>query len=179
MGDFGQDAGVTPYCFSKDILGFFNDHRESGPQFNVSSEERCFLTVPSLFWGARTYTWAQGEHPLLALLTPLPSASKFSQEVFHPGTYQAQPCLAFSGRPVLAYRVIWLPAKWHTRTFPSLKTSTTAIIIFDKLHFTAYFSHDELLASWHQVKSHVGPGQLIRRCCDHTVNWFMVPPTLV
>ncbi len=25
--------------------GIFNDHRESGPRFNVSSEGRCFLTV--------------------------------------------------------------------------------------------------------------------------------------
>ncbi len=24
---------------------FFNDHRESGPQFNVSSEGQCLLTV--------------------------------------------------------------------------------------------------------------------------------------
>ncbi len=23
--------------------GIFNDHRESGPRFNVSSERRCFL----------------------------------------------------------------------------------------------------------------------------------------
>ncbi len=45
MGKFGQDAEVTPLLFSKDILGFFNDHRESGPQFNISSEGRCLLTV--------------------------------------------------------------------------------------------------------------------------------------
>ncbi|KAI5106032.1 hypothetical protein C0J45_3729, partial [Silurus meridionalis] len=40
LGVFGQDAGAHPYSFSKDILGFFNDHRESGPRFNVSSEGR-------------------------------------------------------------------------------------------------------------------------------------------
>ncbi len=39
----------------------------------------------------------QGEHPLLASLTPLPAATKFSQEVPHPGTDQAQPCLASVG----------------------------------------------------------------------------------
>jgi len=36
--------GLHPYSFLKDILGF-NDHRDSGPQFNVSSEGRGFLTV--------------------------------------------------------------------------------------------------------------------------------------
>ncbi len=25
--------------------GIFNEHRESGPRFNVSSERRCLLTV--------------------------------------------------------------------------------------------------------------------------------------
>ncbi len=40
MGKFGQDAEVAPLPFSK---GIFNDHRESGPRFNVSSEGQCFL----------------------------------------------------------------------------------------------------------------------------------------
>ncbi len=35
--------GLHPYSFSKDILGFCNDHRESGPRFNISSEGWCFL----------------------------------------------------------------------------------------------------------------------------------------
>ncbi len=39
IGKFGQDAEVTPLLFSK---GIFNDHRESGPRFNVSCEGRCF-----------------------------------------------------------------------------------------------------------------------------------------
>ncbi len=39
MGKFGQDAGVTPLLFFEGHPGiFFNDHRESGAQFNVSSE---------------------------------------------------------------------------------------------------------------------------------------------
>ncbi len=37
--------GLHPYSFSKDILGFFFYHRESGPRFNISSERRCFFTV--------------------------------------------------------------------------------------------------------------------------------------
>ncbi len=28
--------------------GIFNDHRESGPRFNVSSERRCFLNYSVL-----------------------------------------------------------------------------------------------------------------------------------
>ncbi len=39
IGKFGQDAEVTPLLFSK---GIFNDHRESGPRFNVLCEGRCF-----------------------------------------------------------------------------------------------------------------------------------------
>ncbi len=36
--------GYTPTLYEK-CHGIFNDHRESGPWFNVSSERRCFLTV--------------------------------------------------------------------------------------------------------------------------------------
>ncbi len=31
--------------FMRSAMEFFYDHRESGPQFNVSSERQCFLTV--------------------------------------------------------------------------------------------------------------------------------------
>ncbi len=43
--EFGQDTGVTPLPFTSCAMGFFNDHRESGARFNVSSKRRCFLTV--------------------------------------------------------------------------------------------------------------------------------------
>ncbi len=43
MGIFVQDAGITPLLFFEGHPGIFNDHRESGPRFNVSSEGRCFL----------------------------------------------------------------------------------------------------------------------------------------
>ncbi len=42
MGEFGQDAEVTPLLFSKYILGFLMT-TESGPRFNVSCEGWCFL----------------------------------------------------------------------------------------------------------------------------------------
>ncbi len=42
---FGQDTWVTPLLFYEKCHGIFNDPRESGPRFNVSSERRCFFTV--------------------------------------------------------------------------------------------------------------------------------------
>ncbi len=36
--------GYTPTLYDE-CHGIFNDHRESGPRFNVSSKRRCFLTV--------------------------------------------------------------------------------------------------------------------------------------
>ncbi len=41
--EFGQDTEVTPLLFYEKCHGIFNDHRESGPRFNISSERRCFL----------------------------------------------------------------------------------------------------------------------------------------
>ncbi len=45
--------GLHPYSFFEGHLGIFNDHRESGPQFNVSSEGWCFLqySVPVTILG--------------------------------------------------------------------------------------------------------------------------------
>ncbi len=45
VGKFDQDAEVTPLLFFEGHPELFNDHRESGPRFNVSSERRCLLTV--------------------------------------------------------------------------------------------------------------------------------------
>ncbi len=43
VGEFGQEAEVTPLLFFEVHPGIFNDHRESGPRFNISSEGQCFL----------------------------------------------------------------------------------------------------------------------------------------
>ncbi len=40
MGKFGKEAGVTPLIFFDGPPGIFNDHRESGPRFNISLEGR-------------------------------------------------------------------------------------------------------------------------------------------
>ncbi len=44
-GQWANLARVTPLLFFKGHAGIFNDHRESGPRFNVSSERRKFLSV--------------------------------------------------------------------------------------------------------------------------------------
>jgi len=91
--------GLHPYSFKRHP-GIFCDHRQSGPRFNVSSEGRCSfdsIVSPSLYWGIRTHTdhrvstpcWP---HEHLFLQKPV-----FSQKVSHPGTNQAQPCLALMG----------------------------------------------------------------------------------
>ncbi len=56
VGEFGQDAGVTPIIFFKGHPGIFNDHRESRPRFNVLFEGRCFLqySVPVTMLGTHT-----------------------------------------------------------------------------------------------------------------------------
>ncbi len=48
-------------------FGIFNDHRESGPRFNVSSEGRCFLTVkcPRHYTGALGPTQTAMTKPLI------------------------------------------------------------------------------------------------------------------
>ncbi len=44
IGEFGQDAGVTPILFFEGHPGIFNDHRETEIQFfYVSSEGQSFL----------------------------------------------------------------------------------------------------------------------------------------
>ncbi len=57
--EFGQDTGVTPLLFTMCVMGFFNDHRESGLRFNISSERWCSfdsIVSPTLYWGIRTHT---------------------------------------------------------------------------------------------------------------------------
>ncbi len=93
--------------------GIFNDHRESGPRFNVSSEGRCFLTVQCL----RHYTGALGPTQTTGWAPPagLTNTSSSSNLVFTGGLpsryWPGSALLSFSGQPVLGCRVIWLPAR--------------------------------------------------------------------
>ncbi len=47
-GNWPGHRGYTPTLYEK-CHGIFNDHRESGPRFNVSSERRCFLPMEARF----------------------------------------------------------------------------------------------------------------------------------
>ncbi len=57
-GNLARTPGLHPYSL-REVSWDFNDHRESGPRFNVSSERRCSfdsIVSPSLYWGVRTHT---------------------------------------------------------------------------------------------------------------------------
>ncbi len=43
-GNLARMPGLHPYSFSNGHPGIFNDHRESGPQFTVSSEGRSKMS---------------------------------------------------------------------------------------------------------------------------------------
>ncbi len=50
--EFGQDTGVTTPTLYEKCHGIFNDHRESGPRFNISSEKTVLfgsIVSPSLY----------------------------------------------------------------------------------------------------------------------------------
>ncbi len=65
MGKFGQDARVTPQDFLERHPGIFNDHRESGLRFNVSSKGWFFLTelCPNYYTGVLGPTQTVGCAP--------------------------------------------------------------------------------------------------------------------
>ncbi len=52
-GQWGNLARMLGLLFFEGHPGIFNDNRESGPRFNVSSEGRCFLqySVPITILG--------------------------------------------------------------------------------------------------------------------------------
>ncbi len=92
MGKFGQDAGVTPLLFFKGHPGIFNDPESQDLGLTSHPKDGAFYSI--VYRGVRTQqTTGWAVHPLLASLTPLPTATQISQEVSHPGTDQAQPCL--------------------------------------------------------------------------------------
>ncbi len=48
--NFGQDAGVIPLLFFEGHPEIFNDHRASGPRFNVSSKGRVTINTGAFYW---------------------------------------------------------------------------------------------------------------------------------
>ncbi len=61
-GNLARMPGLQlhPYSFRRTSWDFFNDHRESGPRFNVSSEGRCFLQYSVPVTGALGPTQTTG-----------------------------------------------------------------------------------------------------------------------
>ncbi len=97
-GTWPGHRGYTPTLYEK-CHGIFNDHRESGPWFNVSSERRCLLTVqcPGHNTGALGPTQNAGWAPP-AGLTNTSSSSNLLLPGGLPSRYwPAQPCLASVG----------------------------------------------------------------------------------
>ncbi len=107
-GEFGHDAGVTPLLFFEGWPGIFNDHRGSGPRFNISESGAFYSIVSlSLYWGVRTHTDCRVSTP--ADLTNTSSSSNLVFPGGLPSRYWAgSTLLSFSGHPVLDCRVIWL-----------------------------------------------------------------------
>ncbi len=58
MGDFGQDAGVTPLLFSKDILGFLmtTESHDHGLMSHPKDGALYSIVSPSIYWGVRNHT---------------------------------------------------------------------------------------------------------------------------
>ncbi len=77
MGEFGQDAGVTPLLFSKDILGFIMTTGSQDLSLTSHLKDGAFLQYCVLVTTLGRYDphRLQGEHPLLVSLTPLPAAT--------------------------------------------------------------------------------------------------------
>ncbi len=116
--EFGLDIGVTPLLFKRCVI--FNDHRESGPWFNISSKIQCFLTVQC----TRHYTGVLGTTQTTGWAPPagLTNTSSNSNLVFPRGLpsryWPGSTLLSSSGWPVLGCRVIWLwlcYKKWEQR----------------------------------------------------------------
>ncbi len=100
-GNLTRTPGLHPTLYEK-CHGIFNDHRESGPRFNVSSEKRCLLTVvsPSPYW-ALGPTLTTGWAPPAGLT----NTSSSSNLVFSGGLpsryWPGSALLSFSGQTVL------------------------------------------------------------------------------
>ncbi len=98
--------GYTPTLYEK-CHGIYNDHRESGPRFNVSSEGQCFWQYyPRHYTGALGPTHTTGWAPPAGLTN-----TSSSRNLVFPGVsiqvLTSSTLLSFSGRSVLGCRGIW------------------------------------------------------------------------
>ncbi len=99
--------GHTPTLFHPGIL---NDHRETGPQFDVSSEGWCFSHHYTGALGPTHTTW---EAPPAGLTSTSPSSNLVFLRGLPSRYWPLSTLLSFSGQTVLGYRVIYLLANTY------------------------------------------------------------------
>jgi len=74
VGQFGQDAWVTPLLFFEGHPWIICDHRESGLRFNVSSKGNCLLIVHcNCLWIVAIWAswWTSSSDPWAITLKPV------------------------------------------------------------------------------------------------------------
>ncbi len=108
IGKFGQDAGVTPYSFSKDIQGFLMTTESQDLSLTSHPKDGAFYSIVSRHHtGALRPTQTTGWAPPAGLT----NTSSSSNLVFPGGLpsryWPGSALLSFSGQPVLGCRVIW------------------------------------------------------------------------
>ncbi len=138
MIDKGQWGGIwpghrgyTPTLYEK-CHGIFNDHRESGPWFNVSSERRCLLTVqcPRHYTGVLVPTQTTGSAPPAGLTNTSSSSNLVFPGVSHP-VLTSSTLLSFSGNRSWAagwYRCVVLFLDFWSSAETSEKSRTNVIL---------------------------------------------------
>ncbi len=75
--EFGQDTGVAPLLFTRSAMGFLMTTESQDFGLTSHLKDGAFFTVcvPVTILGCKDPHRPQSEHPLLALLTPLPTAT--------------------------------------------------------------------------------------------------------
>ncbi len=76
-GEFGQDTGVIPLTFTRSAMGFLMTTESQDLGLTSHQKDSAFwqYSVPITILGGHDPHRPQGEHPLLASLTPLPTAT--------------------------------------------------------------------------------------------------------
>ncbi len=105
VGIWPGHRGYTPTLYEK-CPGIFNDHRESGPRFNVSSERLCFLqySVPVTILGRYPAYPETGDLTVLLSL-PIIDANNFYllKDVVNVGSWQGNTYVKIHTHEVVAY----------------------------------------------------------------------------
>ncbi len=96
-GNLARTPGLQPLLFYEKCHGIFNDHRESGPRFNVSSKSVLTLQCPRHNTGALGLTQTTGLAPPAGLTNTSSSSNLLFSGGLPSRYWPAQPCLASVG----------------------------------------------------------------------------------